>query len=343
MKRLDNPPNPYVSAHHEWLEPPPPVRVEVFEENARSILSENDSPDIGFRWSANPYRGCQHACIYCYARPTHEYLGFGAGSDFETRLIVKPNAPELLERAFRAPGWTGELVAFSGVTDCFQPLEAVWQLTRRCLQVCLDFRNPVGVVTKSYLVVRDSEILAELARTAEASVMFSIGFLEQETARLIEPGAPSPDRRFEAMRRLADAGVPVGILTAPVIPGLNDQDVPRLLARAAECGATTAGYEALRLPGSVAPVFLSRLRDVMPLKATKIENRIRDIRGGRLYDCRFGHRMTGEGTYWDSFKQLFHVAARRHGLDRAFALRCDSTFRPPAPREPGAQLTLPFA
>jgi DNA repair photolyase len=343
MKLLDNPPNPYDSTHHEWLEPPPAVQVQVFEETARSILSENDSPDVGFRWSVNPYRGCQHACIYCYARPTHEYLGFGAGSDFETRLVVKTNAPELLDAAFRKPGWNGDLVAFSGVTDCYQPLEAVWSLTRRCLEVCVAFRNPASVVTKSYLVCRDVDVLQELGRVASSGVMFSIPFLDAKIAKMIEPGAPPPERRFEAMRRLADAGVHVGVMVAPIIPGLNDNSVAQVLARAADCGATSAGYVALRLPGSVEPVFLSRLRDVMPLRCEKIENRIREIRGGRLYDPRFKHRMRGEGTYWESVKQLWDVAVRRYGLDRPFRDPAEPTFRVPNSTAPNAQLMLQFA
>lgn len=345
MKHLDNPPNPYVSAWQEWLEPPPPVRVEVYEERSRSILSENDSPDVGFRWSVNPYRGCQHACIYCYARPTHEYLGFGAGTDFETRLIVKSDAAQLLEEAFLSPKWQGELVAMSGVTDCYQPLEAVYGLTRACLEVCLRYRNPVGVVTKSYLVVRDADVLADLARKASGSVMFSIGSLDADTARLIEPGAPPPDRRFEAMRRLADAGVPVGIMTAPIIPGLNDDEIPRLLKRAADCGARTAGHIALRLPGSVEGVFLSRLKSAMPLRHERVVNRIREVRGGAMNESRFGHRMKGQGVYWDSVKQLFDVTARRLGLDRPFADADPSTFRVPDDRggTRHAQLELPFS
>ncbi len=343
MKRLENPPNPWVSTHQEWLEPPPAVRVEVYEERSRSILSENDSPDVGFRWSVNPYRGCQHACAYCYARPTHEYLGFGAGTDFETRLVVKVDAPRLVEEAFLSPRWKGELVAMSGVTDCYQPLEAVYGLTRGCLEVCLAFRNPCGVVTKSYLVVRDADVLAELARAASTVVMFSIGFADAETARLIEPGAPPPERRFEAMRRLADAGVPVGIMTAPIIPGLNDKDLPALLERAAACGASTAGTIALRLPGSVEEVFLSRLKTAMPLRYERVVHRIRDIRGGRMSDSRFGDRMHGTGTYWDSVRQLFEVSKRRFKLDQPFETPAESTFRVPDDRRrEDMQLELPF-
>jgi len=342
LKRLDNPPNPYESTFHEWLEPPPEVRLEVFEEQSRSILAENDSPDVGFRWSVNPYRGCQHACIYCYARPTHEYLGFGAGSDFETRIVVKANAAMLLDEAFRQRSWRGELVAMSGVTDCYQPLEAVYGLTRQCLEVCVNFRNPASVVTKSYLVYRDLDVLQELHRVAWTRVMFSVPFRDAEMSRKIEPGAPPPERRFEAMRRLADAGVPVGIMVAPIIPGLNDNDVPELLARAADCGATGAGYIALRLPGSVESVFLSRLAERVPLRAQRIENRIREIRNGKLYDNRFEHRMTGTGVYWKSIEDLFEMHVRRHKLEAPFRSDREPTFRVPNSNRPGAQLQLQF-
>ena len=345
VKRIDNPPNPYESTYHEWLEPAPEARVEVYEDASRSILSENDSPDVGFRWSVNPYRGCQHACAYCYARPTHEYLGFGAGTDFETRLMVKPKAPQLLEKAFRAPRWKGELVAFSGVTDCYQPLEAVWSLTRRCLEVCRRFENPAAVVTKSYLVVRDADLLADLAGVADAKVLMSIPFADASTAKLIEPGAPTPERRFAAMRRLARAGVPVGILIAPIILGINDTDIPFLLKRARDCGATSAGYIALRLPGNVEAVFFKRLHAVMPLRARRVERRIREMRGGRLTDARFHYRMRGQGSYWDTVRQLFEMTARRLGLTRPFSETEPSPTHKgspaPTPAHP-RQLELPF-
>ena len=341
MKRLDNPPNPYVSAHHEWLEPPPEVAVEVYEEQARSIIAENDSPDVGYRYSVNAYRGCQHACSYCYARRTHEYLGFGAGSDFETRIVVKTNAAELLDKEFRAPSWKGELVAFSGVTDCYQPLEAVYKLTRACLEVCLRFHNPVGVTTKAYLVVRDADVLSELAKVTSARVMISVPFRDAQDSRLIEPGAPTPERRFEAMRRLTDAGVAVGVLVAPIIPGLNDRDIPELLARAADSGATTAAFQALRLPGSVEDVFLSRLRETMPLRYDRIEHRIREIRSGELNDCRFGERMRGQGTYWESIMRLFAVAAQKHGFVGREESCEECTFRVP-PERPGVGQQMEF-
>lgn len=341
IQRLDNPPNPYVGECHEWLEPPPPALPEVYVEQARSILSENDSPDLGFRWSVNPYRGCQHACAYCYARCTHEYLGFGAGTDFDTKLVVKANAPDLLRKAFSSRKWQDELVAFSGVTDCYQPIEAVWKLTRRCLDVCLDHRNPACIVTKSYLVRRDADLLAELAATSGAHVCMSVTFADPETSKLVEPQAPIPDRRIEAMRILADAGVPVGILIAPVIPGLNDRDIPEILTRAAEAGATTSAFVPLRLPGSVEQVFLSRIKKVLPLRAQRIENRLREIRGGRLNDTRFHHRMTGSGTYWESILQLFNLHRNRLGLHRPPCSeengRCDLV----RPASPGRKLAPP--
>ncbi len=315
MRRpVANPPNPFLSAQREYLEEPPPVELEVYEETSRSILSENDSPDISFRWSVNPYRGCQHACAYCYARPTHEYLGLGAGTDFDSKITAKVNAPELLVAALKRKGWQGETIVFSGVTDCYQPLEAVYQLTRRCLEVCRDFSNPVGIVTKSFLVVRDAELIAEIARRASARVFVSIPFADEVAARAIESGAPTPARRFEALARLRDAGVPTGLMLAPIIPGLNDRDIPEILERAAQAGATSAAYTALRLPGNVSEVFLSRVRAARPDQAGRVEALVRQLRDGRLNDPRFGHRMHGHGVHWDGIRRLFEVAARRVGL-----------------------------
>jgi len=315
-KRVWNPPNPYLTEHRELLGEPPVADLELYEDESQSILSRNDSPDLGFRWSVNPYRGCFHACAYCYARPTHEYFGFGAGTDFERKLFVKRRAPQLLEQAFRQSSWQGELVVFSGVTDCYQPLEAAWRLTRGCLAVCLAFRNPVAVVTKSLLVRRDVELLAALAREAQASVALSIPFLNEDIARLVEPGAPTIRRRFETMEILAQAGVPVGIGVAPVIPGLNDADIPGLLKAAKRCGAQFAFRTLLRLPGSVKEVFFHRLREQMPLRAARIEHRIREVRGGRLSDSRFGHRHHGDGEYWKSLDQVWELWTRRLGFHR---------------------------
>ena len=339
-KRVWNPPNPYLTEQRELLGEPPVVELELYEDESQSILSRNDSPDIGFLWSVNPYRGCFHACAYCYARPTHEYFGFGAGTDFERKIFVKRKAPLLLEAAFRRPSWKGELIVFSGVTDCYQPLEAAWQLTRGCLGVCLAFRNPVAIITKSLLIRRDIELLAALNREAEVSVSLSIPFLNEQVARAIEPGAPTIRRRFETMEILAKAGVPVGIGVAPIIPGLNDSDIPGLLKEAKRCGARFAFHTLLRLPGSVKDVFFHRLKEQMPLRAVKIEHRIREGRSGKLYDSRYGHRHRGDGVYWESVTQQWALWTHRLGFDRDNdqAPR-SSTFR----RPPLASPQLEFA
>lgn len=312
---IANPPNPYLSHHAEWLEPAPAARLEIYEETSGSILSRNDSPDIPFTWSVNPYRGCQHACAYCYARPYHEYLELGAGTDFETKLFAKTNAPDLLRKAFSKKSWNREWVTFSGVTDCYQPIEASFGITRECLQVCAEFSTPASVITKSFLVVRDLDVLTKLNQVAGARVFVSIPFADPEMCRLIEPQAPAPQRRFEAVRRIADAGIRVGVMVAPIIPGLNDRDIPSVLEQAAAAGATSAGYVPLRLAGSVRPVFLERLREAMPDRAQRVIHRIRDIRGGRLNDPNFGSRMNGTGVYWDSIRDLFEISKKRFGLD----------------------------
>ena len=315
-QRIWNPPNPYLTEHREWLEAPPVAEPEIYADQSQTILSQNDSPDIGFRWSVNPYRGCFHACAYCYARPTHEYFGFGAGTDFERKILIKRNAPALLEQAFRRKSWQGEQIVFSGVTDCYQPLEAAWKLTQGCLEVCLAFRNPAAIITKSSLIRRDVELLVALHRETSVSVAISIAFLDEDVARLMDPGAPLIRKRFETMRILADAGVPVGIGAAPIIPGLNDSDIPGLLQEAKRCGARFAFKSLLRLPGSVAEVFLHRLREALPLKAAKIEHRIRETRQGALSDSRFGHRHHGTGEYWEMIDQQWDLWTRRLGFDQ---------------------------
>ncbi len=334
MRRpISNPPNPYESTLREWLEPPPAARLHVYEEHARSIVSENDSPDLSFRYSVNPYRGCQHACAYCYARPTHEYLGLGAGTDFDTHITVKVNAAELLARELDRPRWRRDTIAFSGVTDCYQPLEAVYGVTRACLEVCLRKRNPVGVVTKSYLIVRDAELLAELTRRVRVMVYVSIPFADERLSRAVEPHAPPPARRFAAVAALAAAGVPVCVLVSPLIPGLNDLDVPRILSAAADAGARNAGYSALRLPGSVKDVFLTRLREALPDRAARVEALVRQMRGGALNNSAFGERMRGVGTQWEAVRQLFRQSCRRLGLNSEVRLAVDPPeAEPTAPR-----------
>jgi DNA repair photolyase len=316
MRYVDNPPNPWLETHVEWVGEPPESRVEVFEETeTRRIITHNNSPDVGFDYSINCYRGCTHACSYCFSRPTHEYLGFGAGTDFETKIVAKVRAPELLRAEFMRRSWRGQTVVFSFTSDPYLPLEAHYRLTRRCLEVCLEFRNPVGVVTKSALVRRDADILSALAREAAASVFFTIPFNDYETARALEPFAPSPDARFRAMKELADAGVEVGLGIAPVIPGLNDPHVPTLLKRAREAGARQAFINILRLPGSVAPYFEQRLRERLPTKADRVMSHIREARGGRLNNSEFGERMRGRGAYWEMIERSFRVHCDRLGFN----------------------------
>ena len=312
---LSNPPNPWASTDVEYLEeePPPEVRLEVYEDHTRQILANNDSPDVGFRWSVNPYRGCFHACAYCYARPSHEYLSFGAGTDFDRKIVVKPHAPELLREAFSKRSWKGELVVFSGVTDCYQPLEASYRLTRRCLEVCALFGNPVGIITKAPLIERDADLLAAM-RGAGLHVTISIPFWDPEKARAIEPYVATPHRRLRIIETLSARGIAVSVNVAPIIPGLNDQDIPRILTAARDAGAQGAGCVLLRLPGSVKEVFEQRLRASLPLQADRVLHRIRETRGGKLYDPRFGVRGRGEGVISDSIQTLFRATAQRLGL-----------------------------
>jgi DNA repair photolyase len=304
--------------------------VDLYDDHSKSILSENDSPDLGFRFSVNPYRGCLHGCSYCYARPSHEYLGFGAGTDFERKIMVKRQAPELLRDAFERRSWRGELVVFSGNTDCYQPLERKLELTRRCLEVCLEYKNPIHIITKGVLVERDFDLLAELSRVAQAGLTLSIPFRDESVARAMEPYAAAPSRRFETMRRASEAGIDVSINVAPLIPGLNDRDVVPLLEAAKAAGAKSAGTSMLRLPGAVAEVFVERLERDLPLAAEKVLARVREMRGGKLNDPRFGARQTGEGRYAKTVLDLFEVTVRRLGLDhRPAAPRATTFARPP--------------
>ncbi|MGH9365888.1 MAG: radical SAM protein, partial [Thermoanaerobaculia bacterium] len=493
VRRIANPPNPWLSTHVEWLGDPPEAELEIYEESARSIISENDSPDIGFRYSINPYRGCFHGCSYClsgdtpilmadgrmktlatikvgdevfgtvrvgryrryvktpvldhwrtvkpayrieledstalvasadhrfltsrgwkrvapdedgtarprtlaandellgtgarapasrkltidgqalkdhpslnvvsveplgvalplfdittgtgdfiangvvshncYARPTHQYLGWGAGTDFERKIVVKVNAPELLRKELSRKSWNGDTIVFSGVTDAYQPLEAVDGITRRCLETLLEFRNPVGIVTKGALIRRDRDLLAALAREASARVFVSIAFADDATARKLEPNVAPPSQRFEALAALSEAGVETGIAASPVIPGLNDSDLPKLLERAKAAGATRAFLTMLRLPSEVLPVFEERLAEAFPQRAKKIWSGIEQMRGGRRNDSRFGSRMTGTGPRWAAIERVFEVEARRLGLNAGDeGLPRSSTYRRPAPQ-----------
>jgi DNA repair photolyase len=336
---VSNPPNPWASTEVEYLDEIPPARLEVLEDHSREILARNNSPDVCFTWSVNPYRGCMHACAYCYARPTHEYLSMGAGTDFETRIVVKPHAPELLREAFERPRWQGETIAFSGVTDCYQPLEASLRLTRRCLEVCAEYRNPVGIVTKGVLIERDIDVLQTLAREARLWVSISVPFNNEQLARAVEPTVATPKRRLLAIERLAAAGISVAVSVAPIIPGLNDEDIAKVLAAAREAGATRAHYTLVRLPGAVKEVFEERLRARLPLRAERVLHRIRETRGGALSDSRFESRMSGEGLYANTIARLFETAARKVGMRMSSVSEAaPTTFR--RPTRPSAQLSL---
>jgi DNA repair photolyase len=341
-----NPPNRFHTQHVEYDEGdgPPPAEITIIEDQSRSILSENDSPDVGFRWSANPYRGCQHACFYCYARPTHEYLDMGAGTDFDTKIVVKRHAAELLRATFDKPSWKGELVMFSGVTDCYQPIEKELELTKQCLEVCLEYRNPVSVISKSALVERDVELFLALAKEARFTLSVSLAFTDNAMSRAIEPWASSPDRRLKVIETMAKAGVPVGVMCAPIIPGVNDSQMVELLERAANAGAQHAGWVLLRLPGAVKQVFEERVRVALPLAADKILHRIRSTRGGeKLYDSRFHTRGRGEGPYADMLKTMFDTTTARLGMNEREREKWDeddapTTFRRPPKKT--AQLSL---
>jgi DNA repair photolyase len=333
-----NPPNPWLSSAIEYLDEHPVAQLEVFEDHTRKIIATNDSPDIGFDYSVNPYRGCMHACAYCYARPGHEYLSFGAGTDFDRKIVVKPRAPELLREAFEAKSWQGDLVMFSGVTDCYQPLEATYRLTRGCLEVCVEYKNPVGIITKAPLIERDIDVLVRLAAVADVSVTVSVPIWDVEKARAIEPYVATPERRIKTIARLAAAGLDVGVNVAPMIPGVGDEDIALVLTAAAEAGARRAGFVFLRLPGPVAVVFEQRVREALPLRAERILARVREARGGKLYDSRWGKRQRGEGVYAEQARAVFDATCRRLGLNAGERASRGRTFERPA--RAGQQLTL---
>jgi DNA repair photolyase len=314
----------------------PAIRTQFLRDSSESIITYNNSPDIGFNAGINPYRGCEHGCAYCYARPTHEYLGFSAGLDFESKIMVKENAPELLRRELSSKKWKPQLLAMSGVTDCYQPVERRLQLTRRCLAVLAEFRNPVCIITKNFLVTRDLDLLCELAAHKAVIVHLSINSLDADLARCLEPRAASPRQRLAAVEALATAGVPVGVLVAPVIPALNDHEMPAVLAAVKSAGAGWAGTEVLRLPLTVAPVFQEWIERNFPEKKDKVLGRIRAIRGGKLNDPRFGSRMRGEGIFADQISRMFHVARRKAGLAEEAPDLSIAAFRRPE----GSQLAL---
>jgi DNA repair photolyase len=320
----------------DWDDPDDPSVQTIFlKDETRSIINYNDSPDVGFNASINPYRGCEHGCIYCFARPNHEYLGFSAGLDFETKILVKEDAPELLRRELASSSWEPQVIAISGVTDAYQPIERRLQLTRRCLEVLADFRNPVVIITKNELVTRDIDVLSRLARVESVLIFVSVTSLDSELARELEPRASQPSRRIAAIEALARAGIPVGTLVAPVIPGLTDHEMPAILSAVAKAGATTASYVPLRLPYGVAPLFQEWLTLHRPRQKEKILNRIRDIRGGRLNDPNFRTRMQGSGAYARHLAELFEAGCRKAGLNSNRPVLSANAFRRPGPAQLG--------
>ena len=322
--------------HDDWCEPgsePSSIRTQFFKDDSRTVISYNNSPDVGFDASLNPYRGCEHGCSYCYARPTHEYLGFSAGIDFESRILVKPDAAALLARELAHPLWIPRHLALSGVTDAYQPIEQKLQLTRSCLRVLAEFRNPVFVVTKNHLVARDADYLAELAGVKASAVSISITTLDPKLAQAMEPRASTPSHRLDAIAKLHAAGVPVGVNIAPVVPGLNDHEIPKIAEAAAVAGAEFAFYTIIRLPLTVAPIFVAWLENHFPDRKEKILGQIRTIRNGKLNSAEFGMRMRGEGPLAEQIGQMFRVSCRRSKLNRAYNELSTAAFRRVLPNQ----------
>ena len=302
-------------------------KTQFIPDTTKGIVAYNDSPDVGFDASINPYRGCEHGCIYCYARPTHEYLGFSSGLDFETKIVVKEKAPELLRMELSSSKWEPKVLAMSGVTDCYQPVEKRLQLTRRCLEVLLEFRNPVAIVTKNALVTRDIDLLSELARYHCAAVYVSLTTLNAKLASLMEPRASRPARRIEAIAALSAAAIPVGFLQAPMIPGLTDSEAPAIAMAAARAGARFGGYTPLRLPHAVKSLFENWLQENYPDKKQKVLNRVRAVRGGKLNDSNFHSRMHGEGIFAEQMADLFRLACKRAGIEETGPRLSTDSFR----------------
>jgi DNA repair photolyase len=308
----------------------PPLRTQLTRESAKTIVTRNDSPDISFDQSINPYRGCEHGCVYCFARPTHAYLGLSPGLDFETRLFAKTNAASLLERELSAPGYAAKTIAIGTNTDPYQPIERSERVMRKVLEVLARTNHPVAIVTKSALVLRDLDLLAPMAKKGLVKVALSVTTLDPVLARKMEPRASSPERRLDAIRRLAEANVPTAVMVAPIIPAINDAEIEAILARAQAMGARDAGYVLLRLPLEVRELFVEWLRAHYPGKLKHVLSLLRASREGKLYDPRFGARMTGSGPYAWMIGRRFEAAAARLGLGRSrVPLRCD-LFRPPA-------------
>jgi DNA repair photolyase len=337
-----NPANRFEKLHVE-LEPIEPsdeaeerprLKTQFFRDDTKTILAKNNSPDVCFERSVNPYRGCEHGCAYCFARPTHEYLGFSAGLDFESKIMVKPNAAELLEHELSSPKWQPQTVVMSGVTDPYQPAERGLQITRRCLEVLAKFRNPVGIITKNALVTRDIDVLKELAAHNAVSVNVSITSLDRKLQQILEPRTSPPQARLDAVKQLSDAGIPVGVMVAPIIPCINEDEVPAILKACGEAGALSAAHVVLRLPWSVAPIFERWLEEHFPERKEKVMGRVRAMRGGgdKVYDSRWRVRQLGEGIFAEQIGKMFDVARRRAGIPNERSPLSTAAFRRVTPQ-----------
>jgi DNA repair photolyase len=335
-----DPPNRFEATHHvpdleqvehdaEYLDALARRKTETIPDRARSIVTENDSPDVGFRYSVNPYRGCEHGCAYCFARPSHEFLGFNAGLDFETKILVKEDAPELFRAFLSRRSWEPAPIAMAPNTDAYQPLERRLKLARRVLEVAAECRQPMAILTKNALVVRDLDLLGPMAAEGVAQVNVSLTTLDADLARTLEPRTSTPEARLRAIRALSAAGVPVRVLVAPVIPGLTDDSIPAVLKAVQAAGALSAEMGMIRLPLAVAPVFLDWLDRHQPGRRARVEGRIRAMRDGKLNDSTFGERMTGRGAMAEGVRALFRVTAAKLGLDAAMPPLATDRFRRP--------------
>ena len=337
---VENPANRFLTVIHEadleqlefddeFLQELERPGTRYFDDTSKSVVSENDSPDIPFRYSLNPYRGCLHGCSYCYARPTHEYLGLSAGLDFETKIFVKQNAANLFRDWLSRPKYLCEQVMLSGVTDCYQPIERKLQITRQCLEVAMEARQPMSLITKNAMITRDVDLLSTLAANNLCRVAISINSLDQALTKVMEPACSAPAARLEAIRKLSDAGIPVHVMVAPIIPGLNDHEMPAILKAAADAGAKSAGYNMIRLPLSVETVFMDWIKRHCPTHAEKIESRLRSVRDGKLNQSEFGIRMRGSGPIAEQFHALFKLSRQRCGLVATLPKSRTDFFRPP--------------
>ncbi|GAB4409492.1 MAG: PA0069 family radical SAM protein [Bacteroidia bacterium] len=338
-----NPPNRFLkqardTSSSEGLDEPldPDVRTQFFRDHPQKILNKVESPDIPLDYSMNPYQGCEHGCIYCYARNSHEYWGFSAGLDFESKVVVKTEAAQLLEAELYHPAWRPTPIMFSGNTDCYQPAERHFGITRQCLEVFRRFHHPVGLITKNSLILRDLDILRDLAAERLVHVYITITTADEDLRRRMEPRTATAARRFEVVRQLNEAGVPCGVMLGPIIPGLNNHEFPALLERAADAGAPAAHYTLVRLNGAIGPIFENWLHHNYPDRADKVLNQIRGAHGGQLNDSQYGRRMRGEGAIAESIAGMFRIARQRHLAGRAMPAYNLEAFR----RPPRGQLSL---